>query len=149
MKKANKLSILYAAVLLLAALTGNALATDVPTSAVVVERVFNDSFASILTINNNYPALISIDDQCAGPLGWANLHVWRFSLDGVTETPLKNTTASIQGVRTDGNLLFLVAWDDVWTVDKFTGNTLDEADYFYSMRGLSISRSGNRLFGAQ
>ena len=91
MKYANKLSILCAAALLLAAVTGSALATDVPTGAVVIERVFNDSFGSILTVNNNYPALISINDECAGPLGWANLHVWRFSSDGVTPQEFANT----------------------------------------------------------
>jgi hypothetical protein len=91
MKHANKLSILCAAALLLVAITGSALATDVPSSAVVVERVFNDSFASILTVNNSYPSLISINDECAGPLGWANLHVWRFSADGATAQEFANT----------------------------------------------------------
>ena len=55
-----------------------------PTGAVVLERIFNDSFASILTVDNNYSPLISIDDECAGPLGWANMHAWRFSSDGTT-----------------------------------------------------------------
>ena len=91
MNNVNKLSILCTAALMLAALAGNALATDVPTDAVVLERVFNDSFASILTVNNSYPALIGINDECAGPLGWANLHAWRFSVDGATPQAFANT----------------------------------------------------------
>ncbi len=76
--KMNKMSILALTVFLLALAAGNALATVEPTDAVVIERVFNDSFASVLTVDNSYPTLISIDDACSGPLGWANLHVWRF-----------------------------------------------------------------------
>jgi len=87
----KKLSILLAAALLLFAFTGSALATTVPSDAVVIERVFNDSFASILTVNNSYPSLISINDECAGPLGWANLHVWRFSAGGGTAQEFANT----------------------------------------------------------
>lgn len=89
MFKMIKVSVLIA-IAALALTTGVALATDTPTSAVVIERVFNDSFASILTVTNNYPALIEIDDQCAGPLGWANLHVWRFSTDGITAQQFDN-----------------------------------------------------------
>ena len=75
-----------------AALTaGLAQATIAPSSAVVIERVFNDSFASILTVNNSYPGLIDINDEASGPLGWANLHVWRFSSDGVTAQQFDNT----------------------------------------------------------
>jgi len=70
---------------------GSALATTAPSGAIVKERVFNDSFASILTVNNSFPSTIQIDDQCAGPLGWANLHVWRFSSDGITAQEFANT----------------------------------------------------------
>jgi hypothetical protein len=91
MKKTNKLSILFAAALLLVAIMGNALATDVPSGAVVLERIWNDSFASVLTVGNSYPSLITIDDMCAGPLGWANLHAWRFSLGGTGPQEFANT----------------------------------------------------------
>ena len=91
MNKSNKLSILLAAALLLVAFAGNALATETPGTAVVLERIFNDSFASILTVNNSYPSMIDINDECAGPLGWANLHAWRFSTDGSTEMDFANT----------------------------------------------------------
>ncbi len=91
MKKISKLSILCAVALLLAVFAGNALATDIPSDAVVLQRIWNDSFASILTVNNSYPSLISIDDECAGPLGWANLHAWRFSTDGIAPQEFSNT----------------------------------------------------------
>ncbi|MFH1844284.1 MAG: hypothetical protein ABIF77_13855 [bacterium] len=90
MMKKNKISILCVAALLVAAFAGNALATVIPSSAVTILRIWNDSFASILTVTNNYPALIEINDQCAGPLGWANLHAWRFSADGITPLEFSN-----------------------------------------------------------
>lgn len=93
MKKMSKLSILFAAALLLVAFAGNALATVDPSDAVVMERVWNDSFASILTVDNSFPSYISINDECAGPLGWANLHLWRFSSDGMTAQEFSNTDA--------------------------------------------------------
>jgi len=90
MKKMNELRILCAIGLLLVGLASVALATTDPSDAVVIERVFNDSFASTLTVNNSYPSLISIDDANAGPLGWANLHIWRFSADGSTPQEFAN-----------------------------------------------------------
>lgn len=70
---------------------GSALATTDPGGAVVIPRVFNDSFASILTIDNSYPAYIDINDVASGPLGWANLHVWRMSDDATTPFEFSNT----------------------------------------------------------
>lgn len=90
MFKIFKVSVLCAFALV-ALSAGTALATDTPTGAVVIERVFNDSFASILTVNNSYPTVIDINDEAAGPLGWANLHVWRFSTDGMTAQQFDNT----------------------------------------------------------
>lgn len=85
----KKMTLLFAALLIVGAATG-ALATTEPTDAVVIERVFNDSFASILTVDNSYPSLIAIDDENFGPLGWANLHAWRFSDDGMSAYPFAN-----------------------------------------------------------
>ena len=90
MNTMNRFSILCVTALLLAVCAGTALATIVPTDAVVVPRIWNDSFASILTVNNSFPGLIAIDDQCAGPLGWANLHAWRFSSDGAVPQEFSN-----------------------------------------------------------
>jgi hypothetical protein len=91
MKKLSKLSILFAVALMLAAFAGNSLATDIPSDAVILERIWNDSFASVLTVDNSYPSLISINDEAAGPLGWANLHAWRFSTDGAVAQEFANT----------------------------------------------------------
>jgi hypothetical protein len=68
-------------------------ATPVPNSAVLHFRVFNDCPISILNTTNNYPALIEINDQnqvapfCAG---FANMHTWRFSTDGVNAAQFLN-----------------------------------------------------------
>jgi hypothetical protein len=66
-------------------LAAAAFATTPPNGAKIHERVFDDCPTSILTVNNSFPALITIDDQnpvapfCSG---FANLHTWRFSSDG-------------------------------------------------------------------
>jgi len=91
MKNFKNAGFLLAAALLLVVCGGNAMATVVPGDAVVIERVFNDSFASILTVNNSFPSVIEINDEAAGPLGWANLHVWRFSDDGINPAEFSNT----------------------------------------------------------
>ena len=72
--------------LLALVLVGAAAATDVPNSAALFLRVFNDCPFSILTATNNYPTLIDINDQKSncGDVGWANRHAWRFSQDGAT-----------------------------------------------------------------
>jgi hypothetical protein len=65
-------------------LVGIAAATEVPTSAAVFERVFNDCPFSILTVTNDYPTSVLINDQKdnCGDVGFANRHCWRFSQDG-------------------------------------------------------------------
>jgi hypothetical protein len=64
--------------------------TPVPTSAVVKERIFNDCPTSTVTSINNYPALISIEDAGMDCFGWANLHNWRFSEDGINPAAFNN-----------------------------------------------------------
>ena len=59
-------------------------------SAVVMQRVWNDCPASTLTILNNYPALISMNDTDVECVGWTNLHVWGFSEDGITPAIFEN-----------------------------------------------------------
>jgi hypothetical protein len=59
-------------------------------SAVIMQRVWNDCPASTLTLVNNYPALISINDTDVECVGWTNLHVWAFSEDGVTPAIFEN-----------------------------------------------------------
>jgi hypothetical protein len=51
-------------------------------SAAYYPREFNDIPGSTLTVVNNYPSLISFQDQnVSAPSGFANRHVWRFSSD--------------------------------------------------------------------
>ena len=68
-------------------------ATPSPTSAVLNLRVFNDCPFSTLTTSNAYPASIWIDDQNLSCSGFANLHNWRFSVDGATAVPFDNNSA--------------------------------------------------------
>jgi len=72
-----------------------ALATPVPNSAVIHARVFNDCPASTLTVTNLYPASIVIADadSAAACVGFANLHTWRFSTDGVNPVEFQNGDA--------------------------------------------------------
>jgi hypothetical protein len=69
-------------------------ATPLPNSAVIHERVFNDCPISILTSTNNYPVSININDQNQPPqpscVGFANLHTWRFSTDGLNPIQFLN-----------------------------------------------------------
>jgi len=76
------------------ALATAATATPLPNSAVIHARVFDDCPISILTVNNLWPGIISIDDQNQLPqpfcAGFANLHTWRFSTDGVNDIQFLN-----------------------------------------------------------
>jgi len=70
-----------------------AFATPLPNSAVIHTRVFDDCPISVLTTSNLFPALITIDDQNVVPpfcAGFANLHTWRFSTDGVNAIQFLN-----------------------------------------------------------
>ena len=64
--------------------------TPAPNSAVIQTRIFNDCPTSILTETNSYPSLISILDERLDCGGFANLHNWRFSEDGVTPVDFDN-----------------------------------------------------------
>ena len=78
----------------LAATTASA--TPVPNSAVLHLRVFNDCPISVLNTTNAFPGLIQIDDQNQLPpfcAGFANLHTWRFSTDGVNSIQFLNGDA--------------------------------------------------------
>ena len=87
-----------AATMLLAA---TAFATPVPNSAVIHARVFDDCPISILTTTNLFPAMVQIDDQNQPPqplcAGFANLHTWRFSTDGVNPIQFQNGDAFSYG----------------------------------------------------
>lgn len=76
-------SSLACTVLAMLAIAGAAFATPAPNSAAVATRIFNDCPLSTLTVVNNYPASISIEDAMhPACVGFANLHSWSFSEDG-------------------------------------------------------------------
>ena len=75
------------------ALASVAHATPLPNSAVIHARVFNDCPVSVLNTVNTFPASIVIDDQNVLPpfcAGFANLHTWRFSDNGVDPIQFMN-----------------------------------------------------------
>lgn len=65
-------------------------ATPDPTSVLFNLRVFNDCPGSTVTTTNNYPSLVAIEDQGLFCNGFANLHNWHFSEDGVSEAVFNN-----------------------------------------------------------
>lgn len=67
--------------------------TPNPTSAVVIERIFNDCPISTVTTVNSYPSSIAITDSNPACLGFANMHVWRFSTNGTSEVLFDNNAA--------------------------------------------------------
>ena len=93
--------------------------TPVPNSAVLHLRVFNDCPISILNTTNLFPGLIEINDQNQPPqpfcAGFANMHTWRFSADGVNPIQFLNgdgfqfsATVILNGVGEGG--LSLAPW---------------------------------------
>ena len=61
-----------------------ALISDI-NSAVIQPRIFNDVPAATFTSVNNYPSLISLDEQgVSAPTGFANRDTWQFSANGST-----------------------------------------------------------------
>lgn len=83
-----------AAALLVAGFVADAAhATPTVNSAVIRERIFNDCPSSTLTSTNNYPALIQIEDSNLSCGGFANLHIWRLSSDGIDPAAFNNNSA--------------------------------------------------------
>lgn len=70
----------------------------------------------------------------------------RYALDGSSPTPLSTASFSIQQLLVDGSLLFVSSADLMESIDKSTGAILDSENYFYSMTGLSIASSADRIY---
>jgi hypothetical protein len=71
------------------------LGTPSPDGAFIAERTFNDCPLSMLTVDNSYPASISIsDDMHPACVGFANLHSWSFSDDGGATAAVFNNTST-------------------------------------------------------
>jgi len=64
--------------------------SPIPNSAVIHTRIFNDCPSSTITTVNNYPSSIIIDDALNCVTGFANLHNWRFSGNGVDPLVFNN-----------------------------------------------------------
>jgi hypothetical protein len=73
--------------------TSVASATPDPNSAMFVLRIFNDCAFSTVTPISNYPASVVIDETGLNCSGFANLHAWRFSEDGVSQAQFNNDAA--------------------------------------------------------
>jgi len=67
-----------------------AFATPNPNSAIFHLRVWNDCPTSTLSYGSTYPTNVYIHDQPDCTSGYANLHVWRLSEDGVNPAVFHN-----------------------------------------------------------
>jgi hypothetical protein len=76
-------------------LCGNAIASPAINSAVINTRIWNDNPTSTVTTSNLYASSITIkDDQIgSGGTGWANLHNFRLSTDGINRASFANGDA--------------------------------------------------------
>lgn len=90
--KRTKHFFIAAAALALAAQAAFATGGPNPNSLVVIPRIFNDCPTSTLTVTNNYPSSLNITDSNLSCGGFANLHVWRLSEDGVNEALFANAS---------------------------------------------------------
>lgn len=87
----KRLILVAVALLVLVPTLAQAVYSPIPTSAILNLRVFNDCPLSVLTTTNNYPSMIQIADENPGMcFGYANLHNWRFSEDGVNAAVFNN-----------------------------------------------------------
>jgi hypothetical protein len=73
-----------------ALVAGTAYADVNPQGVIFNERVFNDCPSSTLTSGSNYPAMIFIQDCDLSCPGFANLHVWRLSENGLDPILFEN-----------------------------------------------------------
>ncbi len=64
--------------------------TPIPIGTIVTTRVFNDCPTSVLTVTNTPPFLIKIQDTVLDCFGYANLHTWSFTTDGVNKAQFEN-----------------------------------------------------------
>lgn len=129
MKSYRTLAVLLLAAALLPALAG---ATPHPNSAVFHTRVFDDCPTSTVTTYNNYPAEIWIDDANLNCFGYANLHNWRFSEDGVNDADFDNNSAfrfsmdmTISGTGDGEAGLQLAPWWSQMVDGRFNFRTTD------------------------
>lgn len=73
----------------------------------------------------------------------------RIEHDGSGETLLQSTLGGGNDLVVAGDYLFIKAGlNDFWSINKHTGEVIDQQHLFYGMRGISIAPGLNRFFGA-
>ena len=92
MKQMSRMTLGLVALSVILSATVVMAATPPVNSAVLIPRVWNDCPLSVLTMANNYPAQIFFDDNKGDCGGFANLHVWRYSGDGLTPAIFPNAS---------------------------------------------------------
>ncbi|MBD3334021.1 MAG: hypothetical protein GF355_00730, partial [Candidatus Eisenbacteria bacterium] len=110
----------------------DAAATPDPNSAVFNLRVFNDCPTSEVTTEDDYPALVAIQDAVLDCAGFANLHNWQFSENDIDPAVFNNddsfrfgATLVITGATDSEAGLLLSPW---WAQDvdgRFNCRTTD------------------------
>ncbi len=139
--RTNRWRLIGMAFLVASTVAGAAVAaTPDVNGAIVIERVFNDCPGSTLTVVNDYPWEIMIQDVGSNCYGWANLHVWRMAYDGA-EVLFPNDSA----FRICGNLT--ITGDGAGEAGLQIGPWWSEADGRFQVRSTDgeIACWGGRL----
>ncbi len=104
-------------------------ATPNPIGVVVKTRIFNDCPTSVLNVTNSYPLFITFDESALDCFGYANLHTWSWSTDGVNEAQFENcsqysfhATVTLSGTGVGEGGLRLSPWWASDTDGKFMLN---------------------------
>lgn len=91
--------------------------TPNPTQAVITQRLWNDCPTSVLNVTNAYPFLVKLEDTQLDCFGFANLHLWKFSEDGVAAAEFENCShyefraeVKLSGTGTGEGGLMLSPW---------------------------------------
>jgi hypothetical protein len=71
----------------------------------------------------------------------------RLNADGTGEFHLQDTASDVRELVTDGNVIYLFEYSPITSVNKDLGAQIDQADYFYNMRGVSLAPSLGKIFG--
>lgn len=117
----RKSLMIFAAASLALGLAGASQAEVTPNGVIFEERVFNDCPSSTVTSGGNYPSMIYIEDCDLSCTGFANMHIWRLSENGLDPALFENldsfrlrTTVNISGDAEGEAGLQLTPW---WASD--------------------------------
>jgi hypothetical protein len=135
--------LVFSVLLLLVAFAATGLAqTPNPNSAVIKLKIWNDSPMSTAWFDNHYPTDIQIYDANLSGCGYANLHNWSFSEDGVTPAVFHNNSlfrfaadVQIEGTSDAEGGLRLSPW---WSLDT-------DGRFMINSRSGEVACFGGRL----